>query len=100
MNFLRDTLFATFGVIQDSLGALPKNGALWSYSILGLDGSRYVDRTIFPRVAGHRIVFHRIHRADREPWMHDHPWRTARFLIVSGGYVEERLRGLGMFHWG
>lgn len=73
-----------------ALGSLPRNDALWAYAILGADGSRYVDRVLFPRVAGRRIVLHRIHRADRDPWMHNHPWRTASFLILSGGYVEER----------
>lgn len=79
------------GVVWVALGRLPRNGVLWAYPILGTDGSRYVDRAILPRVLGRRVVIHRIHRADRDPWTHDHPWRTARFLILSGGYVEERI---------
>ena len=63
---------------------------LWAYTIRGADGSPYVDRVLLPRVLGRRVILHRIYRADRDPWMHNHPWRTARFLILSGGYAEER----------
>lgn len=78
------------GVTWSTLSLLPRNGTLWAYTIRGADGSPYVDRVLLPRVFGRRVILHRIYRADRDPWMHNHPWRTARFLILSGGYAEER----------
>lgn len=36
------------------------------------------------------IRVHHIKRADFERHMHDHPW-NARTIILSGGYVEERM---------
>lgn len=72
---------------------LPQNGQLWAYHIRGIapDDSLYLSRTIFPRAFGMRPLLHRIWRADADRYMHNHPWAWARFLIVSGGYTEERL---------
>ncbi len=36
-------------------------------------------------------MLHKIHRPDTDRWLHNHPWRTATFRILSGGYTEERL---------
>lgn len=74
-----------------ALAGLDKNDNAWTYTIHGFDGSPYITRTLLPRVGEHRLMLHQIHRADADPYMHNHPWRTARFLILSGGYVEERL---------
>lgn len=74
-----------------TLGRLPKSSPARAYTIRGIDGSPYLDRVLLPCVLGHRVVLHRIRRADAELWLHDHPWRTARFLILSGGYDEERM---------
>jgi hypothetical protein len=79
------------GAITGALREIPKNDQLWSYTIHGFDGSPYIDRTLFPRVLGRRLILHKIWRADEDPWLHNHPWRTARFLIISGGYTERRL---------
>jgi hypothetical protein len=76
-----------------ALAALEKNDNAWTYTIPGFDGSPYITRTLLPRVGEHRLLLHQIHRADADPYLHNHPWRTARFLILSGGYVEERLTG-------
>jgi hypothetical protein len=78
---------------QAALAELPQNSHAWTYTIRGFDNSEYLTRTLLPRVAGHRVVLHRIYRPDADRHLHNHPWRTARFLIVSGGYVEERLVG-------
>ena len=76
---------------QAALAEVPQNSHAWTYTIRGFDNSEYLTRTLLPRIAGHRVVLHRIHRPDADRHLHNHPWRTARFLIVSGGYVEERL---------
>lgn len=77
-------------LLHDVLGRLPRNSTAWSYVIRGTDGSPYITRTLLPRVLGHRVMIHRIWRHDRDRWRHNHPWRTARFVVVCGGYVEER----------
>lgn len=79
------------GAMTGALREVRQNSHAWSYTIRGFDGSPYIDRTLFPRVLGHRVMLHKIWRADEDPWLHNHPWRTARFLIVSGGYAERRL---------
>jgi hypothetical protein len=70
---------------------LPENQHAWTYHIRGLDRSLYLSRTIGPRVLGARPLLHRIWREDQDRYLHNHPWAWASFLIVSGGYVEERL---------
>ena len=70
---------------------LPENGHAWTYHIRGFDRSLYLSRTLLPRAFGVRPLVHRIWREDADRHMHNHPWSWARFLIVSGGYVEERL---------
>lgn len=77
--------------VSAATSELPQNGKLWTYTIRGFDGSQYLTRTLTPRLAGHRVLLHRIWREDTDRHMHNHPWRSARFLILSGGYVEERL---------
>lgn len=42
------------------------------------------------------IYLHKFHRGDDEPELHNHPWRWAVSLILSGGYVEERRVGSGV----
>lgn len=42
-----------------------------------------------------RVYLHEIHRADHDKELHNHPWQAATCLILSGGYVEERLEPNG-----
>lgn len=79
--------------ISDALVGVPRNDHAWTYTIRGFDGSDYITRTLLPRLAGLRPLIHRIHREDADPYMHNHPWQTARFVILSGGYSEERKLG-------
>lgn len=79
------------GAIAGALAELPRNDHLWSYTIQGFDGSPYIDRTLLPRIRGYRVMLHKLHRGDQDRWLHNHPWRTAKFLIAAGGYVEERI---------
>ena len=39
------------------------------------------------------IYLHKFHRGDDERELHNHPWRWAVSLILSGGYIEERRHG-------
>lgn len=77
--------------LSEMLALVPENKEAWTYVIRGFDGTPYITRTLLPRVDGLRVVIHHIHRPDYDQWMHNHPWKTARFTVVSGGYVEERL---------
>lgn len=74
-----------------ALAERPKNSDAWTYTIFGFDGSPYITRTLLPRLGGLRPMIHRIHREDADEHMHNHPWSTAQFMIMSGGYTEDRL---------
>lgn len=77
-------------VLARGLSILPENRALGAFLIRGLDGSPYLTRGFGPRLLGCRLILHHIWRPDADLWPHNHPWRRARFLILHGGYVEER----------
>jgi len=62
-----------------------------TYTIYGFDKSPYITRTLMPRINGERMMLHQIHRPDQDRHLHNHPWATASFYILSGGYIEERL---------
>jgi hypothetical protein len=89
------TLETLLGGLARTIGALPRNRSLWAYTIMGVDGSPYITRAFGPRVRGWRPLLHRIHRPDADRAPHNHPWRRARFIVASGGYVEERLTDRG-----
>ena len=78
-------------VIQATTAEMEKNETLFSYIIFGLDQTPYITRTLLPRVGDQRPLLHRIHRPDYDPYHHNHPWKTAQFTILSGGYTEQRL---------
>lgn len=84
---------AALGAIAGALRELPRNGVAWTYTIDGYDATPYITRTLLPRVAGRRVVIHQIHRYDSDRWMHNHPWRTAAFMVAAGGYMEDRIVG-------
>lgn len=90
-TWARHALRMALAGFSSALAELPNNRHAFTYTIIGFDRLPYLTRTLLPRVAGHRLMLHRIHGADADRHLHDHPWRTARFLILSGGYVEERL---------
>lgn len=74
---------------------LPKNEVLWAYTITAKDGrTPYMTRVILPRVFGWRPMLHRIWIADQDRDPHSHPWSTAYSIVLTGGYVEERLIGV------
>ena len=92
MTLARDAL-AALAQLATSLAAVPQNSDAWTYTIHGFDGSPYLTRTLLPRIGEHRVMLHQIHRPDADRFLHNHPWATAQFLILAGGYVEHRLVG-------
>lgn len=83
-------LIGAVGSVSDALSATGSNDQAHTYTIFGFDGSPYITRTLLPRISGKRPLIHRIHREDRDPHPHNHPWAEADFIVVSGGYVNER----------
>jgi hypothetical protein len=82
-------------------GRAPDELSAVSTYLIGTEEDKYITRTLFPRVHDCRLLVHTLHRADREPHPHDHPWDEAVFLIVDGGYTDERwyLQDDGEWGW-
>jgi hypothetical protein len=76
--------------IQATLAEFPFNDHFWTRTFTAADGDEYLTRSLFPRVLGYRPVIHKVHRDDKDPYPHNHPWKRAWFRIVTGGYTDER----------
>jgi hypothetical protein len=61
--------------------------ALLSAIDVGADGDPYLDRLRIVKTPLFGLYLHHIHRPDREPDPHDHPWWFAS-LVLTGGYRE------------
>ena len=61
--------------------------ALLSAPDIGADGDPYLDRLRIVQTPLFGIYLHHIHRPDREPDPHDHPWNFAS-LVLCGSYEE------------
>lgn len=61
--------------------------ALLSALDVGADGDPYLDRLRIVQTPLFGLYLHHIHRADREPFPHDHPWWFAS-LVLTGSYSE------------
>lgn len=94
MNIVSTLLRMGLGAVAGALSELAENTHAWSYTIVGFDKSRYITRTLLPRIGKRRVILHRIHRADADAELHDHPWSEATFRVLTGGYTEERLEPL------
>jgi hypothetical protein len=55
------------------------------------EGGQLRDGAVFDRPWG--LFLHRFHRSDDDRALHNHPWRWAFSLILTGGYREERRVG-------
>lgn len=57
------------------------------------DGDKYLTRVILlpRRIFGVNIYLHNFHRADADRYLHSHPWRWTRSIVLAGSYVEERV---------
>jgi hypothetical protein len=63
-----------------------------------------LDRNKTPDPEPFGIYLHHFYRGDEDPELHNHPWKWALSLILSGAYVEEReegdhLRSAGRFNF-
>lgn len=62
------------------------------YRIIHTDGKRYLLRFYVKRngkLPG--LYLHHFFRGDMDRDLHDHPWNVSGSLILTGGYLEERL---------
>jgi hypothetical protein len=55
---------------------------------VGADGDPYLDRLRIIQTPLFGLYLHHIHRADREPDPHDHPWWFAS-IVLAGAYQEQ-----------
>lgn len=55
-------------------------------------GEPYLTRWHLVRCKWFRIFIHRIHRADKDRHLHNHPWPRAFAIVLRGGYQEMRDR--------
>lgn len=54
---------------------------------------RYLERYHLAELFGGAVTayLHRFVAEDADEWVHDHPWRWSLAIVLTGGYVEERL---------
>lgn len=64
---------------------------------IDIDGNDYLERCYIGQLFGWTFYLHRFVSADSERRLHNHPWRRSFGLVLSGGYVEERLDRLCCF---
>jgi hypothetical protein len=55
---------------------------------IGADGDPYLDRLRLIQTPLFGLYLHHIHRPDREPDPHDHPWWFAS-IVLAGAYQEQ-----------
>lgn len=55
-------------------------------------GQRYLERYWLGRLLGCTAYLHRFVAEDADHWVHDHPWRWSIAIVLTGHYIEERLR--------
>lgn len=54
-------------------------------------GERYLERYWLGRWRGVTAYLHRFVARDADEWVHDHPWGWSLAIVLTGGYLEERL---------
>lgn len=77
---------------------------LWITSFLPYreisDGNTpYLERYYLGSLLGWRFYIHRFVGSDPDRGLHDHPWRFAISLILSGWYLEETRTGIHRVRW-
>lgn len=73
----------------------PKNSFIWAYIIDDVrTGDPYLPRLLFPRIrigsVDSRPMLHNFKGPDGDRNPHNHPWKWAVSIILSGSYTEER----------
>lgn len=67
--------------------------------IISDDGTPYLERYYICTMFGVRFYIHRFIGSDPSDSYHDHPWRWARSIVLSGSYVEETRSGSRLVRW-
>ena len=68
-------------------GRMPRRWGLLSGIDIGADGDPYLDRLRLFETPWCAVFLHHIHRPDRDPHPHDHPWAFWS-LVLAGDYTE------------
>ena len=71
--------------------SLRHNRAKWIH----LKGQLYLERYSLYEGPRGCVFLHRFHRPDDDRGPHNHPWRWAASLILTGGYLESRVESSG-----
>jgi len=69
-------------------GRMSRRWGLLSGIDIGADGDPYLDRLRLIETPWFAVFLHHIHRPDKDPDPHDHPWWFAS-VVISGQYVDE-----------
>lgn len=98
MSLLKTLVDRGLTKLADLAGKLPDNKIFHAYTIT--DGKTpYLTRVLGPRIFGVRPMLHKIHRADSDRELHNHPWEKAVSFVLMGRYREERLGHPLTNHW-
>lgn len=69
-------------------GRMPRRWGFLSGMDIGADGDPYLDRLRLIETPWFAVFLHHIHRPDKDPDPHDHPWAFWSF-VLCGGYREK-----------
>lgn len=88
--------FADYALSKNAPGSYAgEDDERWAYTIT-TDGSPYLTRILLSRLLklkdklGVGVYIHKFHRPDIDQHLHNHPWKWAFSVILSGSYTEER----------
>jgi hypothetical protein len=87
--------FTSWALSKNPPGFYREGDPSWAH-VLGRQGDPYMTRVRspwiwVPFVGKVQVRLHRFHRGDLERALHNHPFRWALSIILSGSYDEERL---------
>lgn len=72
---------------------LYKSGTSWCFWRWTLTQSEYITRLHLVKTPWFAVCLHWIHKADPDPWLHDHPVSFLSIRLKGSGYFEERADG-------
>jgi len=59
--------------------------------LITVNDNPYLERYYMGKLFGFTFYLHRFVSSDSEKHIHNHPWKHGGSIILSGGYIEERL---------
>lgn len=96
MHKILTKLFKNYVSVKEEHG--PPGNFKGRYQDIARDGIQYIRRFfIWRRMLGTSAFVHRIYTADPDEWIHDHPWSFSIAIVLSGWYMEERVKHLDPF---